>query len=109
MLNLKWSLQLLFLWEHTTIKSVLPLNLRGHIKGHSILILKIVDFVLPGAQSVPMQENLNLNSGVHTSPQVRNEAPQMLHCFTGIPHLQLCREILVPKSQYLVIMSTAFL
>lgn len=110
-LNLKWSLQVLFLWAHTPVKPVLPLNLRRHIKGQGLVffILKILDFVLPGAQSVPMQENFSLTSSVHPSPQVRNEGPQMLHCFPGIPHLQVCREILVPESQYYLIMSTAFL
>lgn len=108
-LDLRWSLQLLFLWEHTAINPGLPLNLGGHTKK-VFFILKILGFVLPGAQSVSMQENLTvLTSGAYSSPQVRNEAPQMLHCFTGMPHLQLCREILVPKSQYHVIMSTAFL
>lgn len=108
-LNLKWSLQLLFLWAHTTIKAVLPLNRRRHIKGQGLvfLVLKILDFVPPAAQCVPMQEDLTVSLLVFTPP-LRSQM-RHLHCFTRVPHLQLCREILVPKSQYPFIMSTAFL
>lgn len=82
-LNLKWSLQLLFLWAHTTVKPVLPVNLRRHIKGQGLVffILKILDFVLPGAQSVPMQENCTVSLLVFTH-SLRSEM-RHLRCFTA--------------------------
>lgn len=89
-LNLKWSLQLLFLSAHRTIKPVLPLNIRRHIKGQGLVffILKILDFVLSGAQAVPMQENLTVTLLVFTSP-LRTEM-RHLRYFTAFLIFPIC-------------------
>lgn len=52
-----------------------------------IFILKILDFVLPGAQSVPMQENWTVSLLVFTLP-IRSE--MKLRCFTALLIFPIC-------------------